>query len=165
MNVDQVLDTLNRHQVEYLLMGGMNFLLRHQPVLTFDVDVWIEDTEENRARCETALGELGAEWGRTDADWGPVANMAPGWLSQQGVFSVNCAAAPIDIFRSVEGLASWKESRINALPGKTQHGTSFFGLSDEDMLKCQLALDEGVRRQDRVRYLENVLQNQGEKPA
>ncbi|HUE70572.1 MAG TPA: hypothetical protein VMP01_06750 [Pirellulaceae bacterium] len=164
MNVDPIFETFNRHQVGYLLIGGMNFLLRHQPVLTFDVDLWIEDTAENRARCEAALCDLGAEWGRTDADWGPVANKGVGWLSQQGVFSLNCAAAPVDVFRRVEGLASWNESRANAVPGKTQQGTPYFGLSDEDMLKCQLALDEGMRRQDRVRFLEQVLRSQDEKP-
>ena len=39
MNVDHILETLNGHQVVYLLIGGMNFLLRHTPVLTYDVDV------------------------------------------------------------------------------------------------------------------------------
>ena len=157
MNVDLILETFNRHHVDYLLIGGMNFLLRHQPVLTFDVDVWIDDTDENRVRCEAALGELGAEWGRTDADWGPVAGRAPGWLEQQGVFSLNAAAGPIDIFRSVEGLASWKQSQAAAISARTQQGTPYFGLSDEDMLNCQLALEESVRKQDRVRYLQKLL--------
>ena len=164
MNVDLILDTLNRHHVDYLLIGGMNFLLRHQPVLTFDVDVWIDDTDENRARCEAALGELGAEWGRTDAEWGPVANRARGWLAQQGVFSVNSAAGPIDVFRSVEGLASWKQSRTVALAARTQQGTQYFGLSDQDMLLCQLALDESVRKQDRVRYLQKLLEEGRQAP-
>lgn len=163
MNVDLILATLNRHAVDYLLIGGMNFLLRHQPVLTFDVDVWIDDTEANRARCEAALGELGAEWGRTDAEWGPVVSRAPGWLAQQGVFSVNSAAGPIDIFRSVEGLASWRQSQAAAVAARTQQGTPYFGLSDEDMLKCQLALDESARKQDRVRYLQKLLEGQGER--
>ena len=33
MNVDHILKTLNAHEVAYLLIGGMNFLLRHAPVL------------------------------------------------------------------------------------------------------------------------------------
>ena len=50
----------------------MNFLLRHKPVLTFDVDIWIEDSEPNRKRCERVLAQLDAEWGRSDQDWRPV---------------------------------------------------------------------------------------------
>ena len=59
MNVDQILRAFNETQVEYILIGGMNFLLRHAPILTFDVDLWIDDTPENRARCEAALRWLG----------------------------------------------------------------------------------------------------------
>ncbi|HMP89874.1 MAG TPA: hypothetical protein PJ991_06720 [Kiritimatiellia bacterium] len=51
INVDRILDTLNRREVEYILIGGMNFLLRHKPVLTFDVDIWINDNESNRTKC------------------------------------------------------------------------------------------------------------------
>jgi hypothetical protein len=52
MTVDQILETFNRRQAGYLLIGGMNFLLRHQPVLTFDVDLWVADTPENLRRTE-----------------------------------------------------------------------------------------------------------------
>ena len=121
MNVDLILDTLNRHHVDYLLIGGMNFLLRHQPALTFDVDVWIDDTDENRARCEAALGELGAEWGRTDAERGPVANRAPGWLAQQGVFSVN--SAPRDRSMSSAAWRGW-QPRSNLEPWPSQRERS-----------------------------------------
>ena len=43
VNVDAILTSLNDRRVEYLLIGGMNLLLRHRPVLTLDVDVWIHD--------------------------------------------------------------------------------------------------------------------------
>ena len=48
MNVDTILDTMNRNMVDYILIGGMNFLLRHAPVITYDVDLWIKDTSGNR---------------------------------------------------------------------------------------------------------------------
>ena len=52
MNVDRILAAMRDHSVRCLLIGGMNYLLRHEPVLTYDVDLWIEDTEANRRRCE-----------------------------------------------------------------------------------------------------------------
>jgi hypothetical protein len=61
VNVDQILAALNQHDVRYLLIGGMNFMIRHQPILTYDLDVWIDDSHQNRACCEAALSELGAE--------------------------------------------------------------------------------------------------------
>ncbi len=46
MNVDRVLETLNTHRVAYLLVGGVNFLLSHEPRLTYDIDVWLDDAGE-----------------------------------------------------------------------------------------------------------------------
>lgn len=153
MNVDRVLETFNREGVAYLLIGGMNFLLRHEPVLTYDVDLWIEDSAENRRRCERALAALDAEWGRTDADWGPVVFLPPGWLDQQSMFCLNSPHGAIDVFRSVRGLADWAISRQSAVAEQTGVGTSYYGLSDADMLQCQLSLDAGLQKSDRIATL------------
>ena len=73
MNVDEILRVFNECGVEYLLIGGMNFLLRHQPVLTYDIDLWIRDTPMNRAvRCGAAgsRGRVGADGGRLEKGGG-----------------------------------------------------------------------------------------------
>lgn len=158
MNVDRVLDTMNRHGVGYLLIGGMNFLLRHRPVLTFDVDLWIEDSDENRRRTERALAELEAAWGQTEEDWGPVAVRKSGWLDQQGLFSLSTPHGAVDIFRSVKGLDDWHACHKQAVPSTTPNGVSCLGLSDHDMLRCQYALIEGERNVERIRLLELAVQ-------
>lgn len=157
MDVDQILRAMNDGEVEYLLIGGMNFLLRHEPVLTFDVDLWIDDNEANRRRCERALGRLGAEWGRTDDDWGPVAARAPGWLDQQTVFCLTSPAGAIDVFRSVVGLANWAAVKDRAVLEATQGAVRYWGICDEDMLRCQLAIEAPYRRTQRVASLEKLL--------
>jgi hypothetical protein len=134
VNVDRILEAFARHDVACLLIGGMNFLLRHQPVLTFDIDFWIEDTSENALRCERALAELGAEWGATDQDWRPVALRPTGWLSAQMVFCLTSPHGPIDIFRAVRGLGDWQAAAARALRAHTAAGVPYLGLSDEDML-------------------------------
>jgi hypothetical protein len=157
MNVDRILETMNRCGVSYLLIGGMNFLLRHGGPLTFDVDLWIEDTEENRTRCERALTELGAEWGATEEEWGPVARISAGWLSRQPVFCLTSPEGAIDIFRSVEGLSSWRDARAEARKEATASGIPYWGLSDGSMLRSQLALKEGDRNQVRIQALRRAL--------
>lgn len=72
MNVDGILRVFLDCGVDYLLIGGMNFLLRHEPVLTYDIDLWIRDTAENLARCDAALRTLEAAWGATEQDWRPI---------------------------------------------------------------------------------------------
>jgi len=157
MNIDHILAVFNRHEVRYLLIGGVNFLLRHKPVLTFDVDFWIEDTETNRGRCEESLNELKAEWGRTDSDWGPVANLAPGWLLQQPVFCLTSPYGAIDIFRSVQGLSDWATAFAVSVSGITASGTAYTGLSDADMLAGQLSIPLESRKMDRVRELRKAM--------
>jgi len=100
--------------VEYLLIGGMNFLLRHEPVLTYDIDFWIRDTK------------LDAAWGPAENSWLPVADQ-PGWLGRQSVFCLTSPSGAIDIFRAVTGLASWQTCRDRAVVGHTSGGVAYPG--------------------------------------
>jgi hypothetical protein len=156
MNVDHILRTFGDCGVEFLLIGGMNFLLRHEPVLTYDIDFWIQDTAANRARCDAALQHLDAAWGPTEQDWRPVAAQ-PGWLERQEVFCLTSSSGAIDIFRTVKGLPSWAECNARAHAGQTAGGVPYRGLCDEDMLACQLALPPADRRRSRVEALERSL--------
>jgi hypothetical protein len=140
MNLDRIFDTFNQHGVAYLLIGGMNFMLRHQPILTFDVDLWIDDRDDNRARCELALAALDAEWGDTDTTWEPVANKPAGWLA-----------------RTVPGLGGWQSSFQTAIAEATSSGIRYYGISDEDMLRCQLALDAALQKTSRMQVLQSKL--------
>jgi hypothetical protein len=157
MNVEHILETFNRHQVDYLLIGGMNIFLRFRPDTTFDVDLWIEDSPENRLRCHQSLVELKAEWGATDEDWGPISRRPASWLDRQSIFCLNSPAGSIDIFRVVEGLGTWEECRKRAETTTTKAGVSFPALSDLDMLQCQLALPEHEQKLDRIRFLKERL--------
>jgi hypothetical protein len=130
-------------------------------VLTYDVDLWIDDTSENRDRTEDALSELGAQWGSREDDWRLVADIGRGWLSRQSVFCVTSAVGAIDIFRAVRGLESWSQCRDRAYAGDTGARTPYFGLSDADMLTSQMALPEPEQKQDRIRTLRAAIARYG----
>jgi hypothetical protein len=153
MNVGQIFSTMNRHDVRYLLIGGMNFALRHQPLTTFDVDLWIEDSAENRRRCELAMAELQATWGPSDESWQLVGQLPPGWLDTQEVYCTLSPAAAIDIFRNVAGLPDWQTCSERAVESQTTKGIRYLALCDQDMLECQLVLPEGQRNQTRIAAL------------
>ena len=164
MNTDLILQVFNWHQVRYILFGGMNFLLRHAPILTYDVDFWIEDTPENRQRCEQALAELDAEWGGGDDNWTLTSRLPAGWLEGQAVFCLICPAGAIDIFRYVRGLDDWQSSFQGCVKELTKSGVPYHGMSDVDMLRCQYALDEPFRKKDRVTILEAKLKASSSQP-
>lgn len=161
MDVDHILRTMNDHGVDYLLIGGMNFLLRHAPVLTYDVDLWIHDVPANRARCAAALAALGACWGPSEADWRPVADQ-PLWLERQPVFCLTSPSGAIDVFREVRGLGAWEAAAARAVAGLTAAGVAYRGLADEDMIACQLALPEAERRPGRIETITRALHGRGE---
>ena len=164
MNLDAILETLNSANVDYILIGGMNFLLRHKPELTYDVDLWVEDTERNLSRLNGALKHLGAEWGPTEKSWAPVPDDYR-WLQKQALFCLTSKQGAIDIFRDVKGLENqYDRCRQSAYRGATFAGVSYAGLSDADMLACQEALSPREQKLSRMQILREALAGAGPKP-
>lgn len=62
-DVEELLDTLSRYEVRYVVIGGIAAVLFGSPYPTEDLDICAEDKESNRQRLSEALIELGAtEW-------------------------------------------------------------------------------------------------------
>jgi hypothetical protein len=157
MNVDEILRTLSQEQADYLLIGGMNFLLRHLPELTWDVDIWVKDDAENLVRLNRALNHLGAEWGRTETEWKPV-GADWHWLLTQEVFCLTTAHGALDVFREVRGLEGrYLDCKGRGVRAHTAAGIQFTGLADEDMLACQVALPAEERKEHRIQVLREAI--------
>ena len=56
----RIVEVLNRHQVRYVVIGGMAAVLHGSLLATSDIDVTPDDHGENRARLAAALAELDA---------------------------------------------------------------------------------------------------------
>lgn len=160
MNVDRILSELRAGQVDYLLIGGMNFLLRHVPELTFDVDIWVRDTPANLERLNMALRRMGGAWGPTENQWAAVPEDWR-WLERQMVFCLTTDHGALDVFRTVRGLENrYDECRESATEARTAAEISFLSLSDTHMLACQEALPPGERKQRRMEILREAIQRQ-----
>ena len=62
-DVEALLDTLSRHEVRYLVIGGIAAVLFGSPYPTEDLDICADEKGPNRQRLADALIELGAtEW-------------------------------------------------------------------------------------------------------
>ncbi|MDX2227145.1 MAG: hypothetical protein SFY92_08680 [Verrucomicrobiae bacterium] len=159
MNIDLILDTLNRHQVDYLLIGGINFLLRHKPYLTFDIDILVRDEKNNLSRLNLALCDLEAKWGPNDRAWEKVP-LNSDWLNRQILFCLTTKHGPLDVFRQVDGLENQYEDCVRqCVQGRTSGGITYRGISDYHMLQCQLALPEHLRKAERVSILKAALEH------
>ncbi|HYF48005.1 MAG TPA: hypothetical protein VEJ63_01265 [Planctomycetota bacterium] len=156
LKIDEILQTLNDYGVDYILIGGVNFLINHEMINTQDVDVWIADDEENHKKLLAALRKMGAAWGPTEREWKPVAENT-NWIKKQPVLCLTTDLGALDVFRFVKGLDDYQASKQRAALKHTAAGVKFLSLSDEDMLRCQEVLDPREQKLDRMRTLREAI--------
>jgi hypothetical protein len=56
--LSQILERLNRAQVEYVVVGGMAAVFHGVPLVTRDIDICLPLTKENLMRLKSALADL-----------------------------------------------------------------------------------------------------------
>lgn len=59
-NIQRIIGILEKHQVEYIIVGGVGSILQGAEITTKDIDVCPNNTSENLSRLSNALKELGA---------------------------------------------------------------------------------------------------------
>ena len=105
-----VLKTLNKHKVEYLVVGGHAVGYHGRPRDTGDIDIVIKSTKENAGRLVHAVGAFGAgALGYTEDDY------LSGDFIQFGVAPVR-----IDVTTLFEGVSRqrlWREAVTGKLGG------------------------------------------------
>ncbi|MBC8244876.1 MAG: hypothetical protein H8E20_10825 [Verrucomicrobia bacterium] len=159
MKIDQVLQALTDHEVDYLLIGGVNFMLRHEPELTYDIDIWVADEPSNLEKVVRFLKSIDAKWGATEDNWKPVADNID-WLATQTVFCLTSPLGAVDIFREVKGLEGrFGDCKQAAEKGTTSTGVPYWPLSDQHMIEAQEALPENQQKPRRIETLKRAIKS------
>ena len=57
---EDLLALLEKHEVRYLIIGGLAFIYHAKPRYTKDMDLWVDPQGENVARANQALAEFGS---------------------------------------------------------------------------------------------------------
>ena len=57
---EDMLTLMHKHQVRYLIIGGLAFIYHAKPRYTKDMDLWIDATTENITQANTALAQFGS---------------------------------------------------------------------------------------------------------
>lgn len=57
---EDILELFARHDVRYLIVGGLAFIFHAKPRYTKDIDLWIDADRENVQRANRALTEFGS---------------------------------------------------------------------------------------------------------
>jgi hypothetical protein len=88
---EDILILMHKHEVRYLIVGGLAFIHYAKPRYTKDIDLWMDPERDNVARANAALAEFGSPF-VLNAD-------RPEEMMQLGV-----APDRIDLIRTIEGM-------------------------------------------------------------
>lgn len=131
-----LLKLLNRHKVQYLIVGAYAVIYYAEPRYTKDVDIWVNPEIQNAHRVWKALKEFGA----------PLKGIWPGDFSKKGmVYQVGVAPIRVDIMMGIPGIgftAAWRQRSITSFEGVK---VNIIGI--DELIKNKKA---SKRKQDKV---------------
>lgn len=137
---EDMLALLEKHQVRYLIIGGLAFIYHAKPRYTKDMDLWIDERSENIKRANRALTEFGS----------------PAVISTESkseILQIGVAPDRIDFFCRVVGArfdTAWKK-RVRGKYGKVR--ANWIDLDSLIRIKSRI---ENPRHQEDARVLRDV---------
>jgi hypothetical protein len=107
LDVGRLVTTLARHEVRYLVVGGIAAILHGWPGATADLDLLGAFDESNFARLAAALRELGA--------YGEGWDGQPDTIGAVTAWSLETDAGPVDLLFVLEPWGTYEELRATAV--------------------------------------------------
>ncbi|XAZ82188.1 DUF6036 family nucleotidyltransferase (plasmid) [Fibrella sp. ES10-3-2-2] len=138
---EEFLGVLNRHQVEYIVIGGKAMQSFGSTRKADDIDVWVNPSEQNANKMVSSVKEfLGA-------------NMHPRDFTDNKIVYFGRNPYRIDIHKDVTGLGHFTDHYSDRIPARTKDGTDYSVLAGRDLIASKQAAGRPKDLQD-VAYLE-----------
>jgi len=134
----RIFAALERHEVEYLTIGGVAVNAHGHLRNTRDVDILIERTPQNMARLAATLDDLDAKLFGVDAELLGVDPHNPDDLYNGGNFTLRTAAGGLDLFDPAEipGGRPYEEMRPRAVEAVVQ-GVRIRAVGFDDLIRLK----------------------------
>ena len=134
----RIFAALERHEVEYLTIGGVAVNAHGHLRNTRDVDILIEWSAENMARLAAVLRDLDARLFGVDAELLDVDPRDPGDLLDGGNFTLRTAAGGLDLFDpgEIPGGRPYEEMRPRAVEA-TVDGVAVRAVGFDDLIRLK----------------------------
>ena len=116
LDLERMIETLNRHQVDFVVIGGIAVLAHGHPRTTFDVDVVADLAADNMARFAAALSDLRARVRDVDADLLEVDPTDPRQLASGANWTFVTDAGWLDFMPAADGARDYVEIITDAVP-------------------------------------------------
>lgn len=116
LDVDRIVEVLRRHDVDFVVIGGIAVLAHGHPRATFDLDFMADLSGENVERLAAALDELNARVRGVDADLLEVDPTDPAQLASGANRTLVTDAGWLDFMPVPEGARPYEEVAAAAVP-------------------------------------------------
>jgi hypothetical protein len=147
--------SLNKHAVRYIMVGGVAANLNGYQRSTDDIDVWIEDTTENRERYRLAF----KEYSGIDIVMMRTLQIVPGWTN----FNLN-NGFKLDLLTSMKGLEEFSFEKCFTFSNKADiNGVIVPFLHINHLIANKKAVNRPKDQLD-VIYLEKIQKLRTENP-
>lgn len=114
-------ELLNKHGVDYMVVGGYALAFHGEPRTTGDMDIWIDCTQANASKLVKVIEDFGmAALGFTERDF-----LEPGIITQIGYPPLR-----IDILTEIDGVQYAQAERNRQLFRRGQLTIPFIGVAD-----------------------------------
>jgi hypothetical protein len=91
----ELLELLNKNEVEYLIVGGYAVIIYGYPRLTVDIDIWVNPTSENSEKTIKTIEEFGFKFNNLTVE---------DFKKPDNVIQIGRPPYRVDILTSIEGL-------------------------------------------------------------
>jgi len=137
---EDLLSLLRKHEVRYLVIGGLAFIYHARPRYTKDMDLWVDPSPANVRRANAALAEFGSPHVLEVDD-------------PDEILQIGLPPNRIDLLRAIDGPPfgqAWKQ-RIEGKYGRTAVNV----IDLESLIEIKSRIDDPRHQRD-VRDLEAV---------
>jgi hypothetical protein len=136
LDVDRIVEVLARHDVDFVVIGGIAVLAHGHPRATFDLDFTADLGHENLVRLAAALAELDARVRGVDAELLDVDPCDPEQLGTGANWTLVTDAGWLDFMPSADGARSYRDLAASAVPVR---GGAFRVVGLDDLVRMKLA--------------------------
>ena len=121
----EMLQSLQKHDVDYILVGAYALAAQGYPRSTMDIDIWVNPNKGNSSNLYKALVDFGA----------PIEDINEDTFKEKGIiFQIGVAPCRIDIITEISGGIEFTEANTRSIKTKIA-GVSLNILSVEDLIK------------------------------
>lgn len=144
-----IIEILQQHQVQFIIIGGLAAVLHGCPEQTYDLDILYADTDDNRQRLISALHLMEAQWDQP---------LTLAILRSQPVFALNTRHGDLDIMTWIPGVENYDRA-IGRTDVFQFGGICVRSLNLQALIDAkEAAADPTPRKQSTLLYLKKLKQ-------